>query len=332
MRCLHHVDADGYGAAAIVRYELTDDFDFVLPEHFVEYDHDGTIIIDEGKFFNTDKPGYLYVVDLALDRVIFDFIKKCVYHGMMIVHIDHHASGRKFLEEILSDEDRLWYKEHVNYFFNMQFSGCMLTWLYACMTETERAHPMSVGFDFTEDLSQVAFNPDGNVRIHGIPAAVRFIDDNDVWRHSLEDSKYFAAAWGIQENKNPLNLEFWNALLYEGPRKTYDMVEEGKLIFKFMESQSKSVMNNAFEVTIGDYKGIAVNCPFGNSRLFGDAYDKYDFVIKYSQAGSDAWKYTMYSRDGGVNCAELIMKEFPNCGGGHAHAGGFTLNENIFDK
>lgn len=332
MRCLHHVDADGYGAAAIVRYELTDPFDTVLPEHFVEYDHTGTIIIDEGKFFNTDRPGYLYVVDLALDQVIFDFIKKCVYHGMMVVHIDHHVSGINFMEQ-MSDEDRSWYNEHVNYFFNTQYSGCMLTWLYACMNDTERARPMTVEFDFTEDFSQVAFNPDtDNVRIHGIPLAVRMIDDNDVWRHALPESKFFAAAWGIQDDKNPLNMEFWSELLYEGPKKAYDMIDDGEKIFKFMENQSKSVMKNAFEVKIGEYKGIAVNCPFGNSRLFGDAYEKYDFVIKYSQSAPNTWRYTIYSHEGGVDCAELIDKYFHDTGGGHAHAGGFALNANIFSQ
>lgn len=332
MRCLHHVDADGYGAAAIVRYELTDPFDTVLPEHFVEYDHTGTITIDEGKFFDTGRPGYLYVVDLALDQVIFDFIRKCVCHGMMVVHIDHHVSGINFLEQ-LSDEDRSWYKEHVNYFFNTQYSGCMLTWLYSCMTEQERINPMSMVFDFTEDLSQVAFNPDtDSVRIHGIPLAVRMIDDNDVWRHALPESKFFAAAWGIQDEKSPLNMEFWSELLYEGPKKAYDMIDDGEKIFKFMENQSKSVMRNAFEVKIGDHTGMVVNCPFGNSRLFGEAYEKYDFVIKYSQSAPNTWRYTIYSHEGGVDCAELIDKYFHHTGGGHAHAGGFALNTNIFSK
>ena len=333
MRCLHHIDADGYCAAAIVRYELTDTFDTVLPEHFVEYDHDGVINIDEEKFFDVQRPGYLYIVDLALDQTIFDFIKKCVEHHMMIVHIDHHISGRKFLEETLSDEERIWYKEHVNYFFNNDWSGCMLTYVYSCMTETERAHPMSVEFDFSEDLSQLAINPSTDVRVHSVPVAIRLIDDNDVWRHSLDDSKYFAAAWGIQDIKHPLDLEFWNALLYEGPRKAYNMIEDGKMIFKFMENQSKSVMHNAFEVTIGDYKGIAVNCPFGNSRLFGDAYDQYDFVIKYSQASPDRWKYTIYSREGGADCEELVKKYFNELGlaGGHRNAAGGTMSGNVFD-
>jgi oligoribonuclease NrnB/cAMP/cGMP phosphodiesterase (DHH superfamily) len=336
MRCLHHVDADGYGAAAIVRYELTDPFDTVLPEHFVEYDHSGTITVDEGKFFNTGKPGYLYIVDLAIDQVIFEFIKKCVDHGMMIVHIDHHVSGINFLEQ-MSDEDRSWYKEHVNYFFNNEYSGCMLTWLYACMIDTERARAMTVPFDFTEDFSQVAINPDtDNIRIHGIPLAIRMIDDNDVWRHALPESKFFAAAWGIQDDKSPLNMEFWSELLYEGPKKAYDMIDDGEKIFKFMENQSKSVMKNAFEVTIGKYKGIAVNCPFGNSRLFGDAYEKYDFVIKYFQTSSDRlkWRYTIYSREGGADCEELVKKYFDEVGlcGGHKHAAAGTITKNIFDK
>jgi hypothetical protein len=341
MRCLHHVDADGYGAAAIVRYELTDPFDTVLPEHFVEYDHTGTITVDEEKFFKDDpkQSGFgvrygskLYIVDLALDQTIFDFVKKCHLHGFIIIHIDHHISGYKFLNEVLSDEDREWYKENVNYFFNNEYSGCMLTWLYACMNDTERANPMTVPFDFTEDFSQVAFNPETNVRIHGIPLAVRMIDDNDVWRHALPESKFFAAAWGIQDDKSPLNMEFWSELLYEGPKKAYDMIDDGEKIFKFMENQSKSVMKNAFKVKIGDHTGMVVNCPFGNSRLFGDVFEQYDFVIKYSQSAPNTWRYTIYSNEGGVDCTELISKYFHGTGGGDACAGGFVLNVNIFSQ
>ena len=333
MRCLHHFDADGYGAAAIVNTEFRSVFDNVIPEHFVEYSHNGVvnIKIDEDDWYKENDQ--LFIVDLALDDTIFNVIKKAISHNMKIVHIDHHISGDKFLNEKLSDEDRKLYTDHVIRFFTTEYSGCMLTWIYSCMNEEERKHPMEIPFDLAPDLAQLAFYPDSdNLRVVGIPLAVRLIDDNDVWRHSLPESKLFAAAWGLHRNENyPLNLEFWNELLYEGPKRAYDIIDEGELIFKFQENMNKSVMYNAFNITIGEYHGIAVNMPYGNSRIFGEEFDKYDFVCKYSQTKPNEWKYTFYSKPDGMNIVDMIDKYFPGSGGGHVAAGGITLNRNLFD-
>lgn len=335
MRCIHHVDADGYGAAAIVRLELTSVWDTVEPKHFVEYDYNGNLVIDdEENFFKENDT--LCIVDVSLDNTIFDCIKKALKHNMRVIHIDHHVSTQNYINN-LSDEDRELYNTKVISMFSNVYSGCMLTWIYACMSEEERLTPNEVPYDLSDDLAQLALYPDSDkLKIYGIPLAVRLIDDNDVWRHSLPESKLFASAWSI-ENKNdrlPLNLEFWRELLYEGPKKAYDMIDNGELIFKFQENQSKSVMYNAFEVKIGEYNGIAVNCPFGNSRLFGDAYDKYDFVCKYSQTEPNRWKYTFYSKDDGADCETLVKTYFNelNLCGGHLHSAGATLSKNVFDN
>lgn len=335
MRCIHHFDADGYGAAAIVNTELRSVFDTVTSDHFIEYNHNGIVNIkDEETFFKENDT--LYIVDLALDQTIFDTIKKAITAGMKIVHIDHHISGDKFYQA-LSTEDKAMFDEHVVRFFTTQYSGCMLTWVYACMNDEERQDPMNVPFDLSPDLGQVAFYPDtDNIRVVGIPLAIRMIDDNDVWRHSLPESKFFASAWTIQDKdtRHPLNMEFWNELLYEGPRRAYDIIDQGELIYKYQENMYKSVMYNAFEVTIGDYHGIAVNCPTGNSRLFGEAFEKYDFVCKFSQTKPNEWRYTFYSREGGADCEKLVKQYFNDLGlcGGHVHASAGTITKNLFDN
>ena len=202
------------------------------------------------------------------------------------------------------------------------------------MTDDERKHPNDVPFDLSDDLAQVAFHPEtDDIRVVAVPLAVRLIDDNDVWRHSLPESKLFASAWGVEEDTSPMNLIFWQELLYEGPKAAYDMIDHGELIYKFMENQSKSVMHNAFEVTIDGIKGIAVNCPFGNSRLFGDKYNEYSFVVKFSQSAPDRWRYTFYANDEStVDCSEMVKKHFNelNLAGGHAKAAGATISKNVF--
>jgi hypothetical protein len=336
MRILHHNDADGYGAAAIVKTELCSVFDVMTKSHFVEYCHNGNINIeDEADFYKENDQ--LYIVDLALDETIFGVIKKAIDHNMTVVHIDHHISGDKYLNEIMSDEDKALYNDNVIRFYNNEYSGCMLTWIYSCMDEDDRRHPMDVPFDLSEDLAQVALYPDSDkIKVVGIPLAVRLIDDNDVWRHSLPESKLFAAAWFVypKSERHPINLEFWNEMLYSGPKMAYDTIDKGEIIFAYQETLYKSAMANSFEVTIGEYKGIAVNCCVGNSRLFGDLINEYDFVCKYHQLSPDRWKYSFYSKEDGANCEELVKRYFNDLGlqGGHVHAASGIIDRNVFDK
>lgn len=336
MRILHHNDADGYGAAAIVKTELCSVFDVMTKSHFVEYCHNGIINIENEEEFYKEND-QLYIVDLALDETIFGVIKKAIDHHMTVVHIDHHVSGDKYLNEIMSEEDKAVYNDNVIRFYNNEYSGCMLTWIYSCMDEDDRQHPMDVPFDLSEDLAQVALYPDSDkIKVVGIPLAVRLIDDNDVWRHSLPESKLFAAAWFVypKSERHPINLEFWNEMLYSGPKMAYDTIDKGEIIFAYQESLYKSAMSNSFEVTIGEYKGIAVNCCVGNSRLFGDLINEYDFVCKYHQLSPDRWKYSFYSKEDGANCEELVKRYFNDLGlsGGHVRASGATLDRNVFDK
>jgi hypothetical protein len=196
---------------------------------------------------------------------------------------------------------------------------------------------MDVPFDLSEDLAQVALYPDSDkIKVVGIPLAVRLIDDNDVWRHSLPESKLFAAAWYVypKSERHPINLEFWNEMLYSGPKMAYDTIDKGEIIFAYQETLYKSAMANSFEVTIGEYKGIAVNCCVGNSRLFGDLINEYDFVCKYHQLSPDRWKYSFYSKEDGANCEELVKRYFNDLGlqGGHVHAASGIIDRNVFDK
>lgn len=334
MRCVHHNDADGLCAAAIVKNEFGVVWENVNADNFVEYCHNGIINIkDETEFF---KPGQtIYIVDLALDHYIFDeIIRKAINNKCNVVHIDHHISGKKFLEG-LRDEDRKLYDDNVISFWTDKYSGCMLTWVYSCMVEDQRKHPNDVEFDLTEDHSSVAIDPNGSIRVCNIPLAVRLIDDNDVWRHKFRESKLFSSAFGAEENTRPYNDEFWAPLLYEGPAKTYEIIDRGVIINGFIERQSKSIMKNAFEIEIDGFKGIACNFPVGNSLVFGEAYDTHDFVIKFNQVSDRNWRYTLYSKeDGGADCEELVKKYFSDLGlcGGHKHSAGATLDRNIFQK
>ena len=327
MKVIYHNDADGHCAAAIVWNECHGIFEPILPKDLIEYDHEGKIEIDDESIREGEQ---VYIVDLALDEAIFEVIKQFIKHNCKIVHIDHHISGRAYYNNMDAIYKTAYNKNVISY-YRTDVSASMLTWVYVNMTETERLHPNDVPIDFTEEFTHIGFYPETNaMRECFIPKAVRYIDDNDVWRHQFEESKYFALAYQIEDN-DPLNTALWGELLYDNRlTKTYKMIETGKLLHRYQEAMYAQACGNGHIVHIDGHTGYAVNCPVGNSRLFGDKYDEYDFVVKYHYDGSiKRWKYTFYSKDDSTfDCAAICRKHF--AGGGHKHAAGGTCITDYF--
>ena len=330
MKCVHHTDADGLCAAAIVKNELIDDFMVVKDEDFIPYNHGWTLELPEIK-----EGEEVYFVDLALDGVTFNAMKQCLEAGAHVTHIDHHIGGSRFYET-LSPEGKATY-DRVRRFFRTDYSGTMLTWIYASMTDKEREDPSKVVFDLTPGLTHVGFwiNNPAIKREVQIPLAVRYIDDNDVWRHSLEESKYFALTFKSLPNEmtNPLNLDFWKEMLYApNPKRTLDLVDRGRMLFDYQDSINHYILKNGFEYEIAGIKTFCLNTPFGNSQIFCEKYDEYPMVCKYSYDGNiGKWRYTFYSngKDPDVDCAEIARLFFN--GSGHKAASGGQLEYNYFE-
>lgn len=326
MKILYHNDADGHGAAAIVLREFANPWIQVTKDDLIEYGHTGDITINEDKI---NEGEFVFIVDLALDDAVMKAIKKFLKKKCMIVHIDHHIGGQRYLES-MDGGDKILY-ENVKSFFNTNFSGCMLSWLYSNMTEEDREHPNDVSFDFTEDFSTVRFHPDEKAlkRDVHIPIAVRLIDDNDIWRNKFLNSKYFALAYQLHDNSPIGENNFWNDLLYGNDRGVFDYIHEGEIIYRYKEKENLRIQNNGFEYEIDGFKGFVVNHSLGNSRIFGDKFEQYDFVCKYSYDGTK-WRYTLYSKEASTfDCAEICKKYFN--GGGHVHAAGGWLEYNYFN-
>ncbi len=331
MKCIHHIDADGYGAAAIVRLGFNEVFAPSTEEDVIAYDHGQELKLpDPDKLRDGEE---VYIVDLALDKTIMNAIKYFVEHNCHVIHIDHHIGGKRYYETMSPDEKAIY--DSITHFFNTDYSGTMLTWVYACMTPEERHNPGVVEFDFTSTFDMVGFwfNTPNSRQIR-IPFAIRYIDDNDVWRHSLEESKYFALSFNMLEDKSPTS-DIWNDLIYSSTEmKTMQMVNEGLLLYRYQDSINHNALRNAFEYEIDGIKCLCLNAPFGNSRLFCEKYDEYPMVCKFSYDGNmGKWRYTFYSsdkRDDAADCAAIATKLFN--GGGHAHAAGGATDELFFKK
>lgn len=325
MYVFHHCDDDGRSAAAIVKSELTVVFDQPSPDRFIEYAHTGVLPCPEDVKENET----IYIVDLALDNVIFGLIKELVTkYNCNVIHIDHHITTFDTLTGLSNEDKQI--MDRVTKFYKEGISGSLLTWIYACMNEDERTKCNEVPFDFSDGRTHVAFNyetPD--IREYRIPTVIRFIDDNDVWSHEIDETKYFTLAFQMEADKNPCN-ELWHDLIYGSDARVYEYVNKGKILWSYQEGINEKMLKNAFECEIDGHKCLCLNTPYGNSRVFNEKFDEYPMVCKFHYTG-EMWKHSFYSSEKHPDSVDvsIIAKKFG--GGGHRSAAGVTLPYNIFE-
>ena len=113
--------------------------------------------------------------------------------------------------------------------------------------------------------------------------------------------------------------EFWTEMLYSSTNhQLAEMVETGEILYKYQTQIDKSMLKHAFDITIDGFRIIALNRPYGNSRIFCEKYDEYDAVLKFYYDGAiNKWRYSIYSNGNNpdVDCAFIATKYFN--GGGH---------------
>lgn len=326
MKIFYHCDDDGRCAAAIVSRELVSVFEMTTKDDFIKYNHDGKLDIPD---FRENEA--VYIVDLSLSDKIFEVIKKAVESNAKVVHIDHHKSTFEFMKTA-TPEMQL-YLSKITKFYVDGLSGAMLTWVYSLMNEDERKDPKNVNYDFTAGFTHIAFYPETpEMREYNIPDVVRYIDDHDVWRHDIEESRYFHIAFKMNSSKNPFD-DVWNNLIYSSnQRETAAIVAKGKTLWDYQTAIDKANMINAFEYNLFGNKCLCLNSPHGNSDIFGDKFSEYPMVCKFGYDGSvGKWRYTFYSSEK-CNCwvdVSTIAAKFG--GGGHAHAAGCVTDYLIFD-
>ncbi len=330
MKILHHIDADGHCAAAIVLFSFENPFRPTKINDLIPYNYKGEIDYDYDDIKMHDD---VFIVDISLNDDVFKFIKEAYARSQKkIVHIDHHATTLSFLEN-MNEADKEFYKKNVIMFHSTEHSGSLLTWVYSFMNDEQRDDPMNVKFDFTEDYANFAFMDDNDKPLGGvpytIPLALRYIDDYDIWKHQFPESKLFQMAYNAIDN-HPMNQSLWNELLYNTTNRVGDMIDMGQILSDYQNKQNKRIVRNAYEIEFHGFKGLVVNNPGGGSLLFGDLVKDYDFVGTYNYDGvNKIWMYSMYSHDTSPCVCGEICKKYLN-GGGHPHAAGGHLDNLIW--
>ena len=327
---LHHTDMDGFCSARIARDTLLDPFDQGCV--FIPYNYKGGL--NKIEFKNNKK---LIIVDLCCNKEIEEFIRRALTSGLSVIHIDHHASGVEYYNQHMTDLD-----DNENYakWFCTNESASMLTWVYSFMGEYARKHVDAIAVEYAEDYS--SFMMDGSGNMYGIPGGIKYINDNDVFRHQFPESKKFVKGlYSLKRDEIKPWAGIWNNIL-----SSTDRIAEAKLISGYIEKGIEAIADeekefarermNAFEVEIFGLKIMALNTTKRSSDLFGNMFNTADAVICFNYFKNRTWTYTFYSNNK-VNVIELMHKIEENWPesiyniGGHPYAGGCSSKKCIFD-
>ena len=326
MKCIHHNDDDGLCSAAIVRFYLKDKpeepSDFIMNKHGQELKLPKKL--NEGETW--------YIVDLALDKTIYDAIITLLKAGCKVVHIDHHKSGIDYYESLSAGEKEL--IRFVTKFYDTGASGCMLTFLYAQMDEEMRLKPMDVDIDLKGDHSKYAILSKDKSHppiVGDIPFVVRYIDDWDIQTGVLADSVPFHYGFADEVDKTPC-ADIWIQLFTQERFTITPMIQKGNVFTSIYERENKQGIARGFEAKICGVRCFASNTTAGDCRMFNSIKDQYPMFCKFSYDGSiQKWTYFFAAGEGedAVDVSE-IAKFYG--GGGHAKAAGAQTPFNIFDK
>lgn len=331
MKILHHFDDDGRCAAAVVRLKLSNG-NLCKPSDCIEYFHGQQNLLDRIHSWDLKPNEEVYIVDLAMDDVIFGVMKHLISKECKIIHIDHHQSTIDWFLSSSDEDSNILFDNNLINFYQTEYSGCMLSLIYSYMSTQERKRPMTTKFTVSDNRDSIIINDNNR---HHVPDIVRYIDDNDIWRHHDDNTKYFSLGFSMVDDKTPCSY-IWNMIDDYGTGLAIkDIIDQGKLLYDYQSHINANIMKSSFMTKLDGIDCLAVNAPIGNSRLFGDKFDEVPFVCKFSYNGSNnKWMYSLYCSDKYDPLKQIDLSKIAKFygGGGHKHAAGFLLDYNLFEK
>lgn len=150
------------------------------------------------------------------------------------------------------------------------------------------------------------------------PWLVDYTEDRDLWRWRLERSREinaFLRSW-------PLDFGGWDQL-NETTRNTLEwesMVNSGRAICRTEEQIVLQHVRNARPLMMDGHEILAVNATVLFSEIAGELAKGRPFGACYFDRQDGKRQWSLRSREGGVDVAEIAKK---HGGGGHAQAAGF---------
>jgi oligoribonuclease NrnB/cAMP/cGMP phosphodiesterase (DHH superfamily) len=202
--------------------------------------------------------------------------------------LDHHASAERNLFGL--DAER----ENLNVEFDMGRSGAVMAWEHFFDTPP--------------------------------PGLLLYIQDSDLWRFDLPNSREHRAAL----RSYPMNIPTWDKLANE-PGADDDLIRQGRTILRFQTQQVEQICRKVYPKQLGEHEVPVVNTSVFWSevghRLLEDHPDA-PFVASYTDLPGNKRMWSLRSEDSRRDVSRVAetlgrkLGEKP--GGGHRNAAGFT--------
>lgn len=229
----------------------------------------------------------VYILDFSWGRVPLSLICKT---ANKVLVLDHHKTAA---EALCNWEDQ---PENLRIVFDIERSGCGITW------------------DYFKKYQPAA----------GRPTFLNYIEDRDLWRFKLRNSKEVNAFIAFQEHTfNVYNL--LNELRLD------DMARDGSLLMEQHQKFCEQMADEARPITISNglgesWNGLASNCTPQFSSEVGHilATQSGTFGATYHSQKDGLVKWSI--RSNGDYDVSAIAKLFG--GGGHKNAAGFVVRLN----
>ena len=94
---------------------------------------------------------------------------------------------------------------------------------------------------------------------YSLPLMFQHIQDNDLWKHQLEETKPFIYRLRLEKH----TFKHWEELLYQledkGQHSYCKFIKQGKLLQKQIEYDTDAMMDQAFPVKLSGIVGLAIN-------------------------------------------------------------------------
>ena len=152
------------------------------------------------------------------------------------------------------------------------------------------------------------------------PWLVAYVEDRDLWRFALPDSKAVNAYVATRE----FSFESWEDLQRGGANTA---LARGGAVLQYINQYVSKMAAQAIRQSFAGYDDIpVVNAPFpAISEVVGKLAEDATFAVGWSLNADGKLHYSLRSR-GGFDVSE-VAKKFG--GGGHAAAAGFTVSERV---
>lgn len=246
---------------------------------------------------------HVLIVDFSYKR---DVLREMGKQARSVIVLDHHKTAAADLDDWTIDDvaGDFWAGDN--------------PMKAVCENDDHIGQPIAALFDMDRSGARLAweFCHDTDP-----PLLIRLIEDRDLWRFTMEDTKPFSL-WLRSE---PFSFDRFELLAQQlnDANDAHEIMTEARAMQRFFDAKVDEIASFARRRRIGEHEPIVVNCPpmfaseVGHALL--DKHPDAPFAATYFD-GPNSRMWSLRSRDDRQDVSAIAAKFG---GGGHRNAAGF---------